>query len=644
MEAIGWAALHSIVPVCLPDHEKSQSIPIVTQRYSSLSLRAVLLCLVGLSAPVVHAQIQADTVRSFMSFRVAEDTLNRAVLTAHHDITSSLTQIPGSFVYDFNTFAWPAAWSIHGLSPQSVQLYFGAIPFDDLLTGRSRYDLLPTALLRSAEVNPGLPGGITGIQTELRTIDTSRPHTQLHYQAGDHKLQRVTALHAQQRNRLFDQPGRLQGLFAYGGASDAGDYPGSRLQRQRQLLLRTRYQRTAWSLELLYLHNQRRLGAHSGVLGAEDTRYNRLIAGVIGERQTRRTVRNDVLATLKTQVLTASMYLTTQSGRYAGVGASARRFGGSLLRDFKFDRNRLRVRMDAYTQRIPKGSALPEGHQASLVEIQLGDSLQLQSSYLFAQAGLRNQTGDWSPRGRLQWGASISVFDPYVEISYSAGSAVVPGWGDYLINKGTGAGRVLQAHTGIGLRMGRLTLMPYGFVSDARDVPDYREITVDSVQLAQDTYTALGAGIRLYLAAEPDRGVYAAVNSGVTEMGRTSDNAKRILPQWALSGRLGFRTVLFTGDLRLDVSVRGRSWSAMTSRTLHAPTGLLVIPSGERSPVSASYTLDLVVEGGIRTATVYILYENMTSGTGLMTGNELVADYPLPAGQLRFGVYWPITN
>ena len=592
----------------------------------------------------MHAQIQADTARSFMSFRAVEDTLNRAVLTAHHDVTSSLTQIPGSFVYDFNTFAWPTAWSIHGLSPQSVQLYFGAIPFDDLLTSRSRYDLLPTALLRSAEVNPGLPGGITGIQTELRTVDASQPHTQLHYQAGDHKLQRVTALHAQQRNRLFDRPGRLEGLFAYGGASDAGDYPGSRLQRQRQLLLRTRYQRVAWSLEFLYLHNQRRLGAHSGVLGTEDTRYNRLIAGVIGERQTRRTVRNDVLTTLKTQILTASMYLTTQSGRYADVGASARRFGGSLLRDFKFDRNRLRVRVDAYTQRIPSGRVLPGGHRASLIEIQLRDSLRLQSGYLLAQAGLRNQTGDWSPRGRLQWGASLSVLDPYVEINYSADPASAPGWENYLVNQGTGAGRVLQAHTGIGLRMGRFTLTPYGFMSDVQNMPDYREITIDSVQVVQDTYTALGAGIRLHLAAEPDRGIYAAVNTGFTETGRTNYNAKRILPQWALSGQLGFRMVLFTGDLRLDVSVRGRSWSAMTSRTLHAPTGLLVIPSGERSPVPASYTLDLVVEGGIRTATVYVLYENMTSGTGLMVGNELVADYPLPAGQLRFGVYWPIMN
>ena len=69
-----------------------------------------------------------------------------------------------------------------------------------------------------------------------------------------------------------------------------------------------------------------------------------------------------------------------------------------------------------------------------------------------------------------------------------------------------------------------------------------------------------------------------------------------------------------------------------------------MIPSTERAPVDASYTLDLVLEGGIRTATVYIIFENITSGTRLMSGNELVPDYPLPAQQLRFGVYWPIAN
>lgn len=606
---------------------------------------AVLVCLVALCAPVVHAQSRADSVRSFVQFRVPEDSLESAPLTADHDLTRALAQSPGSFVYDFYTFAWPSAWSPQGLSPHAVQLFLGPIPFDDLLTGRPRYDLLPTALLRAPTVHPGLPGGATAVQTELRSVNATAPQTQLHYQAGDHKLQRVTALHAQQRGGLFGRSGRLQGLFAYAGASDAGQYPGSRLRRMRQLLLRTRYQTYAWSLELLYLHNQRRIGAHSGVLGAEDTRYNRLIAGVRRQERARRPVRNDLLVTLHTPPLTASVYWSTQSLHYADVSASASRFGGSLHRDFQSDRHRIRARIDGYYYQIQSSSAIPHGRQLSLIEVQLRDSLTLPSGLLLAQAGVRRSNVDWSPSGYLKWESSFPFFEPYIELNYrAAATRSAPGWGGYLNPREETPGNVLIAAAGIGVRIGRVVIEPYGFLTRLEELSDYVEVSIDTVQVVEDSYTVQGAGIRLRFASEQGQGFYASINSGVTHTDRSLPDAQRVLPRWALSGQLGLRTVLFTGDLELNVAVRGRSWSAMTSRTLHAPTGLLVIPSTERLPVQGSYTLDLIAEGGIRTATVYIYFENITSGTQWMTGNELVADYPLPAGQLRFGVYWPITN
>ena len=605
-------------------------------------LRAVLLCIVTSSAFAVHAQIPVDTVRSFMPFRGGVDTLESALLTADHDITHALSQIPGGFVYDFNTFAWPTAWSMYGLPPHSVRLHFGPIFFDDLLTGRARYDLLPTALLMHPVVDASLPGGGTGVQAELRTIDARAPHTQLHYQAGDHKLQRVTALHAQQRNRPFNQHGHLQGVFAYAGASDAGDYPGSRLQRQRQLLLRTRYQRTTWSLELLYLHNQRRLGAHSGVLGTEDTRYNRLIAQVIGQEKTRRTVRNDFLATMKTRILTGSVYYSTQSLRYADVSGSAMRIGTFLQRGFTFNKHRIRLRADAYVQRIL--DSMPVDDRTSFAEVQIGDSLELKTGHLLVQAGVQMQDGKWFPKGYMRWEADFSVFRPHVAVSYRILTRPASKWGSYLVRKRTATGQVLQANTGMGIHIGRFMMGPYGFISKARDAPDYQEISVDSVQVVYDTYTALGTGVWLDFATDSDRGPYAGLRYGYTHTGRTRYGVEHALPKWTLAGRFGLRAVLFKGDLHLDISVRGRSWSAMTSRTLHAPTGLLVLPSDQRQPVNLSHTLDLVVKGSIRTATVYVLYENMTSGTELMAGNELVADYPLPSGQLRFGVYWPISN
>ncbi len=608
------------------------------------SLRAVLLCMVTFNVLVTTAQVPADSVRSLMTFRAGEDTLWVVPLSADHDVTNILSRTLGSFVYDFNTFAWPSGWSIYGLNPQSVQIHFGPIPFDDLLTGRPRYDLLPTTLLRHPKVAAGLPGGLTGVQAELRTINSESPQTELHYQAGDHKLQRVTASHAQQREGLFDQSGHLQGLFAYAGASDEGDYPESRLERQRKLLLGTRFQRYQWSLELLYLHNQRRLGAHSGVLGSDETRYNRLIAQVAGQGRTRRTVRNDFLTSLKTNILTASVYLSSQFLSFADTEATATRVGTSLLKNFVSDRHRVQARIDAYTQQIPISSAYPAAYRTSLIEVQLQDSLLWKSGHLIALGGVRNQSGVWSPKGYIRLEPVLFNVLPFIELSYGAESSPARQWEHFLVNDSTATGRVLRSSAAIKLRIGRLKVTPYGFISRAWDVTDYWEFAVDSIQVIADSYTARGGGVQMSFGADEKRGVYMVFRSGIIQTGRSKYGAELSLPKWTLSGQLGFRAVLFTGDLRLNAFLQGRSWSSMTSRTLHAPTGLLVLPSKDRQPVQASYILDLVVEGKIRDATVYLRYENITSGTELMAGNEIVADYPLPAGQLRFGVYWPITN
>ena len=50
----------------------------------------------------------------------------------------------------------------------------------------------------------------------------------------------------------------------------------------------------------------------------------------------------------------------------------------------------------------------------------------------------------------------------------------------------------------------------------------------------------------------------------------------------------------------------------------------------------------LVVLAGVRSATLYVTYENLLSGTAVMPGTMLVPIYPLPEQRLRFGVFWPI--
>src|SRR5688572_20452723 len=109
-------------------------------------------------------------------------------------------------------------------------------------------------------------------------------------------------------------------------------------------------------------------------------------------------------------------------------------------------------------------------------------------------------------------------------------------------------------------------------------------------------------------------------------------------------GRIGARFTLFQRDLDLDVYLQGRYWTEMRSRLFHPPTGLLVVPSLSHPVFGSSGTLDVVAEIGIRTATLFMAYENVLSGTVIMRGNLIVPVYPLPERRFRFGVYWPIFN
>jgi hypothetical protein len=116
------------------------------------------------------------------------------------------------------------------------------------------------------------------------------------------------------------------------------------------------------------------------------------------------------------------------------------------------------------------------------------------------------------------------------------------------------------------------------------------------------------------------------------------------LPDFYGVARFGARYRIFRGDLDLDISVRGRFWTEFTGRVFHTQTGLLIIPTTAARPVESSATLDLIISGGVRTATLFLAYENFLAGTTALPGNLLVPLYPLADKRLRFGVFWPIRN
>ena len=618
-------------------------------------------CLAG---GVVFAQEGPDSLAqpvvppdpaSFMGFASTEvrAEVEDTLLHFDHDVTATLAQRAGSMAYEFGSFGWPSAWSYLGSSPNHVALYWQGIPLGDLLTGRPRYDLLPTALLRTPGVGQGTRAMPVSIFTRLRSFRSAKPHTELHYQAGDNGLQRVTALHTQQiQTAVLGSPGLAQGLFAYGGAAAKGEYPGSKLQRMRQLMLGVRYQQLRWSFEALYLHNQRRLGAHGGVMpmALYDSIYNRLIAVTRNATAVRREVRHDATAVLRMRTLatplTLQAWLSSARLRYIpgatdAIEAGSSRLGMQLHQHVQYGLHRFRMLTEVSVQ-----ERRMQAHIAVLDSVQRGAFL------------VTGETGITLVQRSVLASATLSTaYRSLYALAYTVG--VVPahmataGFGPFAKTLASAPiGRTAQVRLGLRTSRGALRVDLSVFAGQENDLVEFYGPRSDSMvaRVHPGPLHLYGAAVDVGLRRSAPRGFYVHAHMlYLTLLGDVPSGREKAVPTLSGQARLGARYQLFTGDLRLDLSVRARLWSAMTSRTLHAPTGLLVLsenpmlyPDGEKLPASA--VVDVVAEAGVRSAVLFAAYENILSGTALMAGNQVVPIYPMPAFQLRFGVFWPIAN
>ena len=597
-------------------------------------------------------------------------------LATEQDVTGLLATQPASFVYDFGAFGWPNGWSPYGLNPQRVALLLGGLPFDDPVTGRPRYDLLPMTLLEPLGLQAGRHAAPMAVYAQVRPYDVTQPLTELHYRSGGNGLQSIMAMHTQRRRLgLFGQPGALAVLFGYGGHAATGDYPGSRLRRMRQLLTRVRYHQSGWSLEAILLHNQRRLGAHSGVIPGTpyETVYNRLIANVRNTNATRQTIRNDLSVTLRarllpgtTEPLTVSAFTTAQTFRYRNPNADTlvaktNRYGARLHQDLRLGPNHLRVLVEAWTDRLSRSNALPDGLTRSQLHATVHDSLRLGAFEATFEGGVYV-----TAHARFAGGAARLTYPAgpvrlFAEVSHTGQPA------SWIEEHGFGRfvepvaavpdGRVSQGRAGLNLRTGTFDLTVFGFAHQETNPLDFYTTGEDSVaaRVAPSAFQRTGAGGDLGWRRTARRGFYLTAQPTLVRFldADASDEHRRMknaLPEFFAQGRFGARYALFTNDLILDLSVRGRFWTEMRSRTLHAPTGRLVLPDAtdDLYPSSgflpSSGTLDVVVEAAVRTARLFVAYENALSGTQVLLGNQIVPIYPLPARRLRFGVFWPILN
>ncbi|WP_397546390.1 putative porin [Rhodothermus marinus] len=637
--------------------------------------KGVLWIGLALLALPAAAQAPADTTggRPPVGFgrtlrgEAVSDTLPARLPLLH--VTDLLGRQPGTFTYAFRLLGWPEGWSPDGLPPHLIGLRLDGRPFEDPVTGRPAYELLPLFFLMPIHTGAAVDGAPEAIYAELRPYGAPRPLTELRYRTGGDGLQSIMALHVQNRRlALGGRPGLLQLLFGYGGHAMQGAYPGSRLRRGRQVLVRLRYQQRDWALELMNLHNRAQVGAHGGVLphpgGAFETIYEPFGATVRYPYARRQTIRNDLSLTLRTRTglsaapLTASVYWTAQTFRYRNpeldtLTAKTNRYGFLLEQPLGGVTWRLEGRWDRLRQLDAWPATSIAGQGRTQLRLLAADTLRWRTWRLALQgqvfrrggrSGLDGALTLTRTGGRLRPVLHLSLHHPEVPRVFRAG------WGGLLQPcAGCRGGRIVRVRLGVQHEAEPFTWRLEGFAARLEAVPDLYAVGAgDTVQvqvlsrpLVQGGLT-FGLGwrrtVRRGLYAEGHVTTFRTHNSGASTGHRRQAGA---LPAWMVQVRLGARMLLFQ-ELDTDVYLLGRYWTSFRSRQLHAPTGLLALPEPDARRFGPSGTLDLYVEAGLRTAKLFLVWENLTSGTALQPGVLLVPVYPLPARRLRFGVYWPI--
>ncbi len=581
-----------------------------------------------------------------------------------------IASAPGSFTYLFDRPGWPDGWSPFGLSPNTRPLSLGEIPFTNIFTGRPAWDLIPLPLVAPPRLDP--VGA--SVRARLRSYEGAPPRTEATYWRDGEGLQSIDVAHVQHRRRsLWGRPGLLQALGAYGGRATSIPYPGSDLTRGRRSILRVRYAQRAWSAEVLYMSQRRRVGAHGGVVirpSDPNAIYQSDIAEVALPEAERRIARNDLAGVLRarwfsTGVTSAALYHSTETFRHHDaldtLGVRSMRTGLHIRQPLlRAPRRRLAVRVAAWSEHVtPRASFQEIAQRRFALQAHVSDSLRLgrggvegtgprwilrpEAGWFFHRSGGPSGAVRLARRGtRTALRMSVSTDKPRTAVLYHTGFAALRGQRD------AAPGRTVAMHIEGSVQATPFVVTLGAFGRQAGHPVDLF-VEGDDVVVATARsplrQAALYADIGWRCSAR--RGFYAMARPTVAYIAEPGDaplHARRAdtLPRWFARARLGARYMLFEGDLRFDLYAEGMAWSSFRSRSLHAPSGLLAVPEASSLLLDASNTVNIVAEVRVRTARLFFVYDHLPAGASLIPGTMLAPVYPLPAGRFRFGVHWPI--
>ena len=649
---------------------------------TSLATAVAIVFIATQAATPASGQLRGDSV----NVNPPQPRPQPATATDSADPIDLLRAQTGGFTYDLSVPGWPTGYSYHGLSPNDLGVHFGDVLMDDPFTGRPRFDLVPTQLSALPDIRLSTAGNLYGAGFTPRHFTEPHPLTEATYWSSSAGLQSVRILHQQQRVfRKRHDPGdsttaavdsiavdqganrappvgqrtRMQAAVSYHGLAATGEYPGSRVRRGRQLSASVGMSGARWSAEVLELYNGRSVGAHEGVDPPIFRRLGATVQQADAERVTRR---NDLSVNAGYAILDEPVRVeavwTMATERYTTaadtVEARSTRFSWSL------------------SQRVSRGipvSVFATGNR-DIVTGSRGMEADAVTSFLFAglsgDATTKRALGSAS-LGLVQAGDATAFAGTFegeamlagVGLSASAATTLgrsslidEVGFSNFLagIPSANERARYSALSVGVSMRLRQLSVTLKGFVMLATDATEYFATPAPdsavAVRVNGTTHNIGGSGT-VGLREAAARGFYGRVRLDAYRVGgESSPERLRIAgahPDYYATAQFGYRRTLFLGDLIGDFAIRGRAWPDFAGRALHPQTGLLLIPLAG-NVVPASWVVDVVVTAKVRSASIFLLYENVFSGTQLLEGNQLVVGYPLEQQRFRLGVWWPITG
>jgi hypothetical protein len=585
----------------------------------------------------------------FQTFRTGNIVRN-ALPTEQHEVEAVriLADAPHAFLYDLGGMYLPHGLGQYGFTPNTSDISLNGLSFQSLtlqsltqnLTAQQPlFHLLPLSWLAPLRIGEGNYGQPIGISAALREVRQAEPYTEIRYDTGSNGLQSGSGLHSQLRRiNWFKKPAEMQVTFGIAAKKAANEYPNADVTGYNTLI-RLRYQRPSYTLEWMELNSRQRQGENGGAKAYPEndptTIFDRNLQSVANSGARAEVVRNDMTLTFRKRLLrkmplpfSATAFLQSQSDldidltRPAATDtlkASANRFGVAAQQVFSFRQHALTANVTSWAQSEASGLHLSVRDSVNTGKI-------VWQNHIALHAQRWNDVRRWQPQIAISATGTQGI----------EAKAWVGTWGI--------ATQTSSALVSVAKKWSQKSL--FGIRASTFFRHDFSPTATNwaGIYASLSWRQAASKQVRTENMASKD---VARTTENIGGKGWWMDasinltqNLNSTMHQPLIAGKMrgGLRFQAFSNDLIANLYMQTRFYTAFSSWSYSPST--FFVESTYRAPASA--LLDLYGEAHIKTATLFLSFENILSGTFLYDGAAPIENRPLLDQQFRFGILWPL--